>query len=146
MRVKVALQSKPLIEARAKENLKTKGKEPLLISAKAVNTRNEIAKLAGVGHDTVQKVEKVLKEATEPVKAAMLSGKTTINAAHKTLKPKPIVEVEEADEYVAPKPRPGVGIERAHEAIARLRSIPVNDPHWARARSRLPSLLFRMGE
>lgn len=62
---------KPIIEARAKENLVThtdKGYQGFQNSEKAVDTRKELAKIAGVSHDTVAKVEKIEKNALEPVK------------------------------------------------------------------------------
>ena len=128
MRVKIALMLKPMIAARAKENQRTaggdkfSGEKPLVATLpEAVLTRNEIASAAGVSGRTVQKVETVLRRAADEIKSAMLSGKTTISSAYNTTvnatprtKPKP-----------APEPQPngerkmlGVGIERAHEAIA----------------------------
>jgi len=83
MRVKVALQLRPMIEARAKANQirKPSGSVPLTSAEQPMETRKEIAKAAGVGADTVRKVESVLRDASESIKAAMLNGDQSINAA-----------------------------------------------------------------
>lgn len=92
----VALKMKPAIEERAKNNKVESGKatgrgnkkvSPTL--AKPLDTREEIAKLAGVSHGTVSKVEAVLAEGTPEVKAAMESGEISANAAYKATKGKP---------------------------------------------------------
>ena len=58
----LALKLKPVIAAKAKENL-VAGAEMtntgLQKSVKAINTQQEVAKLAGVSHDTIAKVEKI---------------------------------------------------------------------------------------
>lgn len=48
-----------MFKARAKENLKTHTEQGYQISDKAekVNTNKELAKIAGVGKDTIAKVE-----------------------------------------------------------------------------------------
>jgi hypothetical protein len=61
-RGELALRLKPIIEAKASENLKTAqsgilGGAPLPTSAKAVDTREELAELAGVSHGTLAKAE-----------------------------------------------------------------------------------------
>jgi hypothetical protein len=91
-RVKIALDRKPYLQAKAKQN--KPGPKPAnsspnsaTISAK-VDVREEIAKSAGVAHDTVNKVETVLAKADESTKAAMLSGEKSINKAYvETVKP-----------------------------------------------------------
>ena len=62
MRIKLALVLKPLIAARAKKNLSAGGgdrKSPFQKSGKAVDSKThtdrELAKLAGVSHDTLAK-------------------------------------------------------------------------------------------
>lgn len=104
----LALKLKPIIEAKAKKNLVTHTKEGyqgLQISAKAdneekqgcqksdkadvvvapkkpIDTKKEIAKVAGVSHDTIAKVEKIQAKATPEIKKAVKSGEMSINQAY----------------------------------------------------------------
>ena len=85
----LALKLKPIIAAKAKENLAThtaEGYQGLQNSAKAVDTRQEIAKAAGVSHDTIAKVEKIEKAAPQEVKAALKTGNISINEAYRRTK------------------------------------------------------------
>ena len=107
-RSELALKLKPIIEAKAKKNLVTHTKEGyqgLQISAKAdneekqgcqksdkadvvvapkkpIDTKKEIAKVAGVSHDTIAKVEKIQAKATPEIKKAVKSGEMSINQAY----------------------------------------------------------------
>ena len=87
--LKLEVLLKPIIEAKAKEKIKTStggtAPRPLQNSAKAapINTRAELAKAAGVSHDTLKKVRVIDAKASEEVKAALRAGETTINAEHK---------------------------------------------------------------
>lgn len=82
MRVNVALQLKPMISAKAKENEveggRRGGKGSMISSnpLESTDTRREIAKSAGVSEQTVSRVEAVLRDAPEPIKAAMLAPKS----------------------------------------------------------------------
>ena len=63
-RTQLALKLKPMIAAKAKENLATHtsdGYQGLQNSAKAVNTREEVANIAGVSRDTIAKAEKIME-------------------------------------------------------------------------------------
>lgn len=91
-RVKLALRLKPLI---AGDNLtkilsgKQENKnalDPPLNSGEGrrdKETSAQVADAAGVSKDTVEKVEKVIKEGSEELQKKMLSGKVSINKAHK---------------------------------------------------------------
>lgn len=84
MRIKLALRLKPAFEAKAKEKQSNKGGKALRQkSDEALRADEEVAKVAGKSRDTVRKVEKVLSEGTDEVKASMLAGETKINAAYK---------------------------------------------------------------
>ena len=48
-------------------------------SAKAVDTRQELAKVAGVSHDTIAKVETIEEKAPEPVVQASRSGAISVS-------------------------------------------------------------------
>lgn len=85
----LALKLKPIIAEKAKENLKV-GAEitntGLQKSVKAVNTQKELARVAGVSHDTIAKVEKIQAKATPEIKFAIKAGEMSINQAYQTVK------------------------------------------------------------
>ena len=85
-RVQLALQAKPLIEAKARANqlstLKQGNTVPQISSERApIETRNEVGAMAGVSHDTVRKVEKIEEKGSAELKQAVLSGELSINLA-----------------------------------------------------------------
>ena len=88
----LALQLEDVFKAKAKENLKTStggiNPQPLLNSAKPepINTRQEIAKIANVGHDTISKVKKIEATASPEIKAKVSTGEISINEAFKEIK------------------------------------------------------------
>lgn len=82
-RAKLALRLKPIIAERAKENKQGRGKE--IQKSETLSTTHELAKVAGVSHDTIAKVEKIEKTATPQVKAKLASGEISINQAHKEI-------------------------------------------------------------
>lgn len=91
-RSKLALELEPLIAGKARENLKTAGEnfgKGLQNSAKAidkVDTRAELATIAGVSHDTIAKVKVIEQKATEDVKEKLSSGEISINQAYQDIK------------------------------------------------------------
>lgn len=87
-RARLALRLKPVIAERAKENqVRTAENRVSQISAKqAVDTRQEIAKAAGVSHDTIAKVEKIEANASEETKEALRRGELSINQAFTEVK------------------------------------------------------------
>ena len=79
-RSELALRLKPVIQKRAKENLKTSlggaNPRPLTKLSKAVNTRKELADIAGVSQGTLSKVENILKKGNpEQIERARKGGK-----------------------------------------------------------------------
>ena len=86
----LAIRLEAEIAARAKKNQKTSsgGKNPQLleISTKAVNTREELAKIAGVSDNTISKIKKIEKKGSEEVKKSLAKGEISINEAHKKIK------------------------------------------------------------
>lgn len=86
-RAELALRLKPIIAARAKEqqlaSLK-QGPVPLISTKREeqIDTRKELANLAGVGHDTIYKVEIISQEADEGIKQRARQGEMTINQAY----------------------------------------------------------------
>ena len=86
-RSELALKLAPLVEARAKANQLATLKQNAVLQKSAersapIDTRREIAKAAGVSHDTVMKVKKIAEKAPEEVKAKLRTGEISINKAH----------------------------------------------------------------
>lgn len=90
-RVALALRLKPLLEQRAQERVfagKAPELDPPQISAGGVGeTREMLAKAAGVSRDTVRKVEKILESGNAEVAAQVRAGEISINAAAKKVSP-----------------------------------------------------------
>jgi hypothetical protein len=104
VRSELALKLKGAIAGRAKANLVTStgggNPQPLLNSTKAesVDTRKELAKAAGVGSDTIRKVEVVTTKAPESIKQAARRGDISTHQA--TVRTNPILFPKSAGENV----------------------------------------------
>ena len=87
MRVKIALQLRPMIAAKAKAKQVRKPADSVRLNSdeQPIRVDEEIAKAAGVSRDTVRKVEAVLGTDDESQKQNMLTGNTSINKAHKAM-------------------------------------------------------------
>lgn len=82
-----ALRFEPVIKERAKEKQIEAGRNKLSQnSAKAIDSRKEIAKLAGVSHDTVSKVKKILEKGDDKDIKKLKSDKVSINKVFKKIK------------------------------------------------------------
>lgn len=81
VRAELALKLKPMIAEKAEKNLH-QGNEPLQKSVNPVNTQKELAKAAGVSHDTIHKVEKIQAKAPEETKEALRRGELSINSVY----------------------------------------------------------------
>ncbi|MFC0132010.1 hypothetical protein CR105_16045 [Massilia eurypsychrophila] len=106
-RTALALKLKPLLELRARERQAhgqtAPGRTLSLNSDEAlIRTDDSIAKLAGVGRDTVRKVEKIIGKATPEVIAQVRAGEISINAAAKTVTPPRAVAAPAAEQTPAP--------------------------------------------
>ena len=102
----LALQLEDVFKAKAKENLKTStggiNPQPLQISAKAaIDTREEIANVANVSHDTIAKVKRIEAVASPEVKAQLSTGEMSINQAYQEIKKeeKKELQIEKKKEY-----------------------------------------------
>jgi N6-adenosine-specific RNA methylase IME4/transcriptional regulator with XRE-family HTH domain len=85
-RARLALELKPIIAEKAKENLTIAAEMTntgLQKSVKAVNTQKELAAIAGVSHDTIAKVEKI--ETAPDVSAKVKSGELSINQGYQMI-------------------------------------------------------------
>jgi len=89
-RTEIALQFKPTLAVKGKEKMseggRSKGRQNSADLAKENQTRDEIAKLAGVSKDTVSRVEYLDKHADEDTKQRLRSGETTINREYTRLR------------------------------------------------------------
>ena len=89
----LALQLEDVFKAKAKENLVLSGEnygKGTQISAnpiiQKIETRQEIAKVANVSHDTISKVKKIEATASPEIKAKVSTGQISINEAFKEIK------------------------------------------------------------
>ena len=84
----LAIRLRPLIEVKAKEKQIRKPDFVNLISdeQKPINTNKELSKIAGVGHDTIAKVQKIEEKAPEEVKEKLRANELTINQAYQQVK------------------------------------------------------------
>jgi ParB-like chromosome segregation protein Spo0J len=123
-RTELALKSKSILAAIAKKNMslggqgqsKEKGSKDLeTLDSKGVN--GEIGKLAGVSHETVRKVEKILesKYITDENKEALRVGQVSINEAYEIIAENE--SIEQLDEEYQPLHRKVVkALDELHEA------------------------------
>ena len=74
VRVRLALQKKDIVAAKAKERQREGGEVKQKSAEPSVNTRDAIAKSAGVSHDTVNKVERILEIADDRTKRQLERG------------------------------------------------------------------------
>lgn len=84
----LALKLKPIIAAKAKEN-QVLGAEitntGLSKLTEAIDTRSEIAKIAGLSSGTITKIETISNEANEEIIQQILNGKLSINKAYNSI-------------------------------------------------------------
>ena len=74
-RAELALKLEPLIAKKAKEKQRAAGGAVPKKSAEApIETREEVAKAAGLSHDTIAKAKKIMERAPEEVKESLRRG------------------------------------------------------------------------
>lgn len=83
----LALKLKPLIAEKAKKRQGTRTDRGNIVQ-KSARSRDELAKVAGVSHDTIRRVERIEKEAPEGIKQAVREGRLSINQAFNSTFPK----------------------------------------------------------
>jgi DNA modification methylase len=96
----LALQLEDVFKEKAKENyIQNVGRpsksEQISAPIKPIETRQEIAKVANVSHDTIAKVKKIEANATPEVKARLNTGTMSINEAYKEIKKEEKIETLE---------------------------------------------------
>lgn len=85
VRGELILKLKPVIAEKAKEKeqeRKTTFQKSEKSNMTPINTTKELAKLAGVSHDTIHKVEKIKEKASEEAKQALRRGEMSINQVY----------------------------------------------------------------
>ena len=82
----LALKLKPIIAEKAKEQQIRKSVSQKSVEQKSIDTQKELAKIAGVSHDTIHKVETIETKAPEPLKEQVKTGQKTINQAYLELR------------------------------------------------------------
>jgi hypothetical protein len=89
-RAKLALRLEPIIREKAKERQGSRNDLNIVQkSAPSIKnkSRDELAKIAGVSHDTIEKVKFIEREATEEQKQALSKGEKKVNTVYKELRP-----------------------------------------------------------
>ena len=82
----LALELEDVIAEKAKNNQRQAGGAVPQKSAEAVETRKEVAKIAGVSHDTIDKVKKIKASAPAEIIEQVKSGELSINQAYQSVK------------------------------------------------------------
>lgn len=86
-RTRLALQKKNIIAAQAREHQRQAGGAvPSTLTEAPIDTRDEIAKSAGVSTGTIHKVEQILLGADERTKQCLERGEVSVNEAYKTVR------------------------------------------------------------
>lgn len=135
-RAEIALKFKDRIQLKAKER-QCCGQGGVLLSTtsdEATDTKKELAKIAGIGRDTMFKAEFLEGHANDTTKQKLRKGETTINAEYKRLKkdfqrrPAPSLSNADADDPVSRRPalpessRAAVATSRRLDAIQNRRA------------------------
>ena len=86
-RTELALKSKPILEEIVKQN-ESQGGKGVRIQTPLGRVDQEIGKLAGVGKDTVRRVQTITEKASEELKQSLRAGQMSINEAIKQINEK----------------------------------------------------------
>lgn len=114
-RAELVLRLEPLIAAKAKERMRErKGNQPGATSVQnsaplstPAKTRDELAKIAGISHDTIDKAKTISKRAPEEVKDKLRRGETSINVAYQQVRRTKQMAANAEKSKRAPRPRGG---------------------------------------
>lgn len=117
-RARLALRLKPVIAERARENKQEAANKmnasigntvstEICKNVSPIDTQKEIAKVAGVSHDTIAKVETIEHKAPEPVVMASRKGDISVNSAYEVtkLEPQEQKEIAHRIEHIAEEPK-----------------------------------------
>lgn len=82
----LALKFEPMLAEAAKKKMLAGVKlDPPQNSAEGRETRNKLAEIAGVSHDTISKVKKLVADADEETKSKLRKGKVSVHKAYTDL-------------------------------------------------------------
>jgi len=101
-RAELALELEPLIAARSRQGERT---DLLQKSAKSepLDTRQEVAKIAGLSHDTIAKAKVILEQGTEATKASLRRGESSINREYEAIRGRPhVAQASGENEWYTP--------------------------------------------
>lgn len=143
-RAMVASRAREIFDRQAKERQKqatgkprgAKASVPANLPGQTGDARDQAGKALGVSGKTVDAATKVLTSGITELVQAVDAGEVSVSAAAKIAA---LPEDEQLAELEQPKPAPpiiprkGVGVERAHDAMNALKSIPRNDQFRDRA-------------
>jgi len=119
-RAEIVLKLKPDIAVKAKEQQGSRT-DILLKSVKSINTQKELAKLANVSPDTIDKVETIVEKATPQQIERINTGESTINKIHTEIK-----REEKQKKYVQRVEK----IKETKEIPTELPNLLLCDPPW----------------
>jgi len=131
IRGKLVLKLKPIIAEKAKENQtlsQGRGIKGLQKSAnliEPIDTRQELAKQAGVSHDTIAKIEVIEQKATPEVKRQLERQEISINKAYENIKKEE--KIKERKEYIEQQKK---DIENGVSKPSGKYDVIVVDPPW----------------
>lgn len=82
----LALKLKPMIAKDAKKRQAQAGRGEEVQKSAQAKTRDELAKVAGVSHDTIHRVETIENSDREDIKEAVKSGEMSINQGYREIR------------------------------------------------------------
>lgn len=82
----LALKLKPIIANAARKRQAQAGRGEVVQKSAQAKTREELASIAGVSHDTIHKVEVIESSGREDIKQAIKSGDMSINQGYRDVK------------------------------------------------------------
>ncbi len=103
-RGELALKLKDFFKVQAQEKQRLGGKKKVSQkSVKPLDTQRELAKLAGVSHDTISKIERLTEQAPDDLKEKLRKGETSIHSASCLLRQRSKQEAAQAKKQTLQK-------------------------------------------
>ena len=124
----LALKLKPVIAEKAKEKeaeRKTTYQKSEKSELPTVNTAKELAKVAGVSHDTIHKVEAIQKSGNEQLIKDVREGRESINSGYQRIHPKK-TPAQSNKEFLEQA-------KQEHEAFQSSKTVSIHDAHMDKA-------------